>query len=748
MSGARGAHTGHGVVVLPFSLAMEVESMPPVASALTVAASSPPGDSPAHHLQALAPGSIPNPAIKPLYTVALWLVALLSCLMPVLYLGLVVGLASLGYHYYADWAPRGHFNLLVLLAWITPGFTIGVMILFLLKPLFAPRTPEPDAVVLSPQDDAQFTAAVHALSRAIGIRPPSEIRLSHQANAWVQFSPGFAGLLGGQKTLTIGLPLVAGMSARQLVGVLAHEFGHFAQRGGMRAAELIHGVNRWLESRAYHPDAWDDRLRRWTENEGNGGWVQLICAFTLWCLWLTRLLMRGLFHLSFRMSQRLSQEMEFDADRYEALVAGSDGFADTALRLRALARSLHEVDHLNRKVWREGKLVGDLPAAVSLRLAQWSEEEWRAVTLQLDADDETRYWDSHPADQARIASAQAISAAGLFRDERPAAALFADFPALSRRVTEHFYRAMGLEFDPRNLVDSAQLLGLDHLPEALAKSWDRYTNGMIGSVPLLDPSEGSRLPASAFDWQGCVDELRRRGPDASGLWQRLDRRREKAAYLALWVALIDLQVDFAMPDGSPPDGARLREEHAACQSGDTPDCTLASRILAVFARRLQHAAASLDGPSRDDAKARLELLQHLHDAWPRLQRVLDEGHVCLRLHGGMRADDPVLRHHVGRLADRYREQLGTLLVTLDAIALPDGEPLGQHLRRRCGRLSSAGGDNLQFIHVTSPLEDAFLQLYRLQLAELVEVAQAAEQQHGIRPIRLFAPRPQTSAALA
>ena len=53
------------------------------------------------------------------------------------------------------------------------------------------------------------------------------------------------------------------MSARQLVGVLAHEFGHFAQQGGMRAAVLIHGVNRWLESRAYHPDAWDERRRGW-----------------------------------------------------------------------------------------------------------------------------------------------------------------------------------------------------------------------------------------------------------------------------------------------------------------------------------------------------------------------------------------------------------------------------------------------------------------------------------------------------
>lgn len=706
----------------------------PVSAAVSSSAND---DTPAHCLQRLAPGSVPRPPTKPLYTFLLWLVALLSCLMPLLYLGLIVGLASLGYHYYADWAPRERFNLFVALAWIMPGFAMGVMILFMLKPLFAPRAQAPDAVALSPDDDMQFTGAVQALSQAIGIRPPHQIRLSHQANAWVQFSPGLAGLVGGHKTLTIGLPLVAGMSARQLVGVLAHEFGHFAQQGGMRAAVLIHGVNRWLESRAYHPDAWDERLRRWAADENNGGYAQLTCAFTLWCLWLTRMLMRGLFQVSFRMSQRLSQEMEFDADRYEAIVVGSDGFADTALRLRALALSLHEVDQLNRKIWREGKLVGDLPATVGLRLAQWTDDDWRRVAEQLDADDETRYWDSHPADQARIANAQALRAAGLFRDERPASTLFADFPALCRRVTEHFYRGLELEFGPRNLVDGAQLLGLGRLPEPLARVWDAYTNGMVGVCPLLDPAEGSRMPASAFDWQGCVDELRRLGPDASGLWQRLERRREKAGQLSLWVALIDLQVDFLMPDGSLPDGARLREDHAACVADDTPDCKLAARILAVSARRLQHAIAALDESAHNDAQARLGVLQQLHDVWPRLQRVFNEGRVCLWLHGGMRGDDASLRQHVSRLGARYREQTLQLLADLDGIQLRDGPSLGQHLRARCGRLSSAGGDDIQFIQVTSPLEDAFLELYQSTLAELAATAHAAEQRHGIRPIRLL-----------
>ncbi len=36
-------------------------------------------------------------------------------------------------------------------------------------------------------------------------------------------------LWGNDLVLTIGLPLVAGLSAKEFAGILAHEFGHFTQ---------------------------------------------------------------------------------------------------------------------------------------------------------------------------------------------------------------------------------------------------------------------------------------------------------------------------------------------------------------------------------------------------------------------------------------------------------------------------------------------------------------------------------------
>jgi len=692
-------------------------------------------------MHAMAPGSVPRPARRPLYTLLLWLVALLSCLLPVVYFGFVAALGWLGYAYYAEWAPRA-ISGWSMLAWSVPGFVLGVLILFLLKPLFAPRVKAPEAVRL-PDAESDFRAAVVSLCRAVGVAPPREIFLSHAVNAWVQFSPGPAGLVGGARTLTIGLPLVAGMTARQLVGVLAHEFGHFAQRGGMRAAHVINHVNRWLESRAYHRDEWDERLQRWLDDgdEGDGGNLfHLMCGLTQFCLGLTRVFLRGLFQLSFRMSRWLSQEMEFDADRYEVAVAGSDSFAATALRLRALSQAMDEVQRLNAKAWREGTLVADLPAAAALRMGQWRAEDWQAVERQLDNDDETRYWDSHPADQARIANAVAQPVAGMFVDERPAANLFADFPALSREVTEHYYRAMDLEFGARNLVEPAQLLGMGQLPDALAQGWKRFANGMLGSVPLLDPAEGTLLPAADLDWQGCVDDLRRLGPDASDLWPRLDRARARADELALWVQLVDLGADFTMPDGSDPDPAALREQLGQCRNMDSADRKLAARILALFARRFHLATAAMAPPAQQQAQATLALLQQLHDAWPRIERLVSEGGLCLRLQGGMARDAGELRVRVFAMAEQYRQAFDALLAKLDGVALADGSTLGRYLRGRCGRMSSAGGDPFAFIHVTAPVEDGFLDLYRRELAALALLADAAEREHGIRPIRLFQAR--------
>ena len=692
--------------------------------------------SPTDALRRLAPNSVRRPGVNALYLASLWLVTGLCVLIPVIYLGLIAAVGWLELHYYTEWAPApfGKGLPLRLLAWIIPGVVGGILMLFLIKPFFAPRRKAPEAVVLGSNEETAFSAAVASLCASMGIRPPAQIRLSHQANAWVQFDSGFAGFFGGRKLVTVGVPIVASLTARQLVGVLAHEFGHFAQGGAMRCAVIINSVNGWLHSRAYQRDEWDDRLEAWSA-ESESGIVQLVVFCTGASLWLTRHVLQFLFRLSFRMSRRLSQQMEFDADRYEATIAGSQCFRETALRLRALNRAYGETDKANASAWREGRLVDDLPAAIDLRLGRLDDREWQQIALDLESDQDTQFWASHPADQERIANAEQLGSPGLFLDERPARLLFEDFPALARRVTAHFYEGMGLSVGPRNLIAAQALWKVNRLDDEQSQTFARYTNGMLGEALLISPEEARYAPTSALDWQGTVDELRRIGPEALGLWKRLARRRERGNELALWIALIDLDIDFAMPGGRLPDNAALRQEYADCTRSDDADARLAQRVLALFARRLHLAVETLPATAQAHATQRLALLQAMHGLWPKLKQLEETRLVLLRLFAGMSGGAERLRQITYQRAVQFRADWAKVFETMDGLAFGDSS-VGKLLRNRCGHLPSGGDDPMEYLRGIAPLEDAFVHMNRSILAELVDLAEPLEREHGIRPIKI------------
>ena len=703
---------------------------------------------PADMLRALPADSISRPPVKPLYVASLWVVTALCLAMPVLYVGLIAAFGWLEFRYYTDWVHHVQpgFSWGRLMAWTVPGFVGGILILFLLKPLFAPRHAAPEEIELTADDDPALVAGIHALCHAIGTRAPSSIRLSHEVNAWVQFEPGLWGFLRGHRRLTIGLPLVAGLDARQFVGVMAHEFGHFAQGGGMRSSHLINRVNRWLWSRGYEWDAWDDRLHDWRSDVDNG-----MFAAAAWlasgALWSTRRMMRGLFAISIRMSRRLSQEMEFDADRYEALVAGSACFASTALRMRALMLAYQRTHAQGAHVWQQGRLAADLPEAVMSHLQRFTPRDWDDLTHALDADDTTHYWATHPADGERIANVEQLGAAGLFLDERPARALFADFSALSRRVTERYYRSMGLVFDARNLVDTAAVVDIDALPDADELAWKRYTAGMLAEPACLAPDDAARLPFADMTWQACVDELRRLMPDVAPLWARRQRQRARQLEAAPRVALLDLGIDMPMPDGRDADAVALRTDFAGVATGTTPDARCLERISGLFARRLAHAVAVMPPPEHADATARLALLQVLHTQAERLASLHLMVAACLPLSRGLQGDDPALRDWLMQSATRYRTGIDAMMATLDAIPLDDTGSVGRHLRLGCGHLDGVDDGPLSYMRATAPLPDLLTRLIRQQLASVIVHAQLQEQLHGIQPIRLLdvAPVPANTA---
>jgi len=115
-----------------------------------------------------------------------------------------------------------------------------LLFLFLIKPVFFRRKSGNEGILtLRAEDEPLLFAFVNKLADATGARRPDLIEVDCEPNAGARLKrTGITGALGKGLVLRFGLPLVAAMTVRQFAGVLAHELGHFRQKGGMNQPKV------------------------------------------------------------------------------------------------------------------------------------------------------------------------------------------------------------------------------------------------------------------------------------------------------------------------------------------------------------------------------------------------------------------------------------------------------------------------------------------------------------------------------
>ena len=143
---------------------------------------------------------------------------------------------------------------------------LGMLLLtvFLLRPLVARIDRGPQPVRLDPSREPVLFDLVERITDAIGAPMPDEILVDSEANASAHLTRG---AFSKGLTLTIGMPLLYGLDMQSLTGVLAHEFGHFTQRVGMRSSTLVHQINYWFHRQVHERDSWDRFVDKWLETE-------------------------------------------------------------------------------------------------------------------------------------------------------------------------------------------------------------------------------------------------------------------------------------------------------------------------------------------------------------------------------------------------------------------------------------------------------------------------------------------------
>ncbi len=127
----------------------------------------------------------------------------------------------------------------------TPLLAGGTIALFMVKPLFARRAARMHPLALDPKHEPRVYALVQEVCRTAGAPAPRRVELNCELNASASFDRGTRGFYGNALVLTLGMPLVAGLTEPELAGVITHEFGHFSTRRG-DALHLSHPADQRL----------------------------------------------------------------------------------------------------------------------------------------------------------------------------------------------------------------------------------------------------------------------------------------------------------------------------------------------------------------------------------------------------------------------------------------------------------------------------------------------------------------------
>ncbi|WP_124979575.1 M48 family metallopeptidase [Nonlabens xiamenensis] len=248
-----------------------------------------------------------------------------------LYAALVTAMVWLLYQ--AVMYPIVSINKLTILLKIGAVAGAGMLLAFTLKFIFKLKNIQPDNRIRIDLDkNPVLKEFVMEVCRETGAPKPKHVFVDPDVNAYVSYSNLWMSLIfPTRKNLTIGLGLVACLNLTEFKAVIAHEFGHFAQRS-MRIGSYIISANTIIHDMIYSRDSWDNALDNWRR-------ADLRLAVAAWVItpviWIIRQILALFYQFLNLVYSSLSREMEFNADKVAISTTGSE----------AIISSLWKLDH-------------------------------------------------------------------------------------------------------------------------------------------------------------------------------------------------------------------------------------------------------------------------------------------------------------------------------------------------------------------------------------------------------------------
>jgi Zn-dependent protease with chaperone function len=388
-------------------------------------------------------GHVSPAPISLLYNIGLVAAAIAMVLLPIIYIGIIFAVAyAVCHHAVHPWYSLGS-GWVAVLGYVAPLIVGAILVFFMIKPLFARRPKEVEDQQVREDDEPDLFRFVHAICALVKAPRPHRIQIDLRVNASAGFRRGLLDLFSRNLTLTIGLPLVAGLSVREFGGVLAHEFGHFTQGAAMRLTFIVRSVNSWFARVVYERDAWDERLRSAAARSDFR--IRIILHMARGAVWLSRRILWLLMNLGHLISCFMLRQMEFDADRLETQVVGSATFAATTRRFHLLNVAWQRALAHQQETFAADRLVDNLPGLIAMTANRLPEKVRQDVQQTIEGG-RTRWFDTHPSDRDRISASNALARVGALESDGAATLLFQDFSETAKKqTTAYFEQECGID---------------------------------------------------------------------------------------------------------------------------------------------------------------------------------------------------------------------------------------------------------------------------------------------------------------
>lgn len=446
---------------------------------------------------------------------------------------------------------------------LAAGLVMGCsafLAVFMAKPLFSiQRHAHPDDIELTPANQPVLFDFLHRLADEAKAPRPTRVYVSPRVNASVFYDISILNLVfPSKKNLEIGLALVNVLNLGEFKAVLAHEFGHFAQRSM--------AVGRWVymaQQIASHVVAQRGKLDDFVSGLSR---VDLRIAWIGWLLGLVIWSIRSIVELMFRLvvlAQRaLSREMEYQADLVATALTGSDALVHALHKLGAADEAWQRALAFANSELGEKRTVADLFAVQTriidhLRRVQADPEFGKAPTLPADATSFRVFkdslakppsmWSTHPDNTDREANVKRRYVAAAI-DTRPAWVLFSEPETLRREVTQHLFAeaVKGRELDVPTVETSLQELdsqfkapSLDrrYRGSYLSRSLTRHAVAVDALIAPVPPDADLRrmheeLYSDAHDRD--LDRERALGPERETMQGLIDGTLKAPGRLVRW----------------------------------------------------------------------------------------------------------------------------------------------------------------------------------------------------------------------